>query len=98
MSRYRITRRADRDLEAIWRRVAHDNGVEVADRIERELHDAMAVIAAHPHAGHTRADVRNPQYRFWSVYSFVIAYRANANPVTVSRVVHGGRDFKKLFG
>lgn len=98
MSRYHITRRADRDIDAIWRRIAVDNGVEVADRIERDLHEAMGMLAEHPRAGHIRADVTNPRYRFWSVYSFVIAYRFDANPLTVSRVVHGGRDFKKLFG
>jgi antitoxin ParD1/3/4/toxin ParE1/3/4 len=97
MSRYHITRRADRDLDAIWRRIAHDNGVKVADRIEQELHDAMTMLAAHPHAGHVRPDVPNPRYRFWSVYSFVIAYRPDVSPVTISRVVHGGRDFRKLF-
>jgi toxin ParE1/3/4 len=98
MSHYRITRRADRDLDALWHRIAQDNGIQVADRIEEELHDAMAMLADHPNAGHLRADVPNKRYRFWSIYSFVIAYRPNVTPVTISRVVHGGRDFKKLFG
>ena len=98
MSRYHITRRADSDLDAIWRRIAKDNGVQVADRIEQELHDAMAMLADHPFAGHSRADVSNPRYRFWSVYSFVIAYRVNSKPLIISRVVHGGRDFRSLFG
>jgi plasmid stabilization system protein ParE len=97
MSVYHVTRRADNDLEAIWRRIALDNGVQVADRIERELHDAMQLLADNPLAGHVRSDVSNPRYRFWSVYSFVIAYRVNSKPLTISRVVHGGRDFKQLF-
>jgi plasmid stabilization system protein ParE len=98
MSRYHITRRADRDLELIWQQIAHDNGAAVADRIERELHDAMTRLADHPRAGHTRADVSNPRYRFWSVHSFVIANRPDTRPLTVSRVVHGGRNFRNLFG
>ena len=97
MTRYQLTRRADRDLESIWRHVARDNGVQVADRIEQELHDAMLLLATHPKAGHERGDVSNPRYRFWSVYSFVIAYHVDSTPLTISRVLHGGRDFKKLF-
>jgi plasmid stabilization system protein ParE len=50
MSVYHVTRRADNDLEAIWRRIALDNGVQVADRIEQELHDAMQLLADNPQA------------------------------------------------
>lgn len=97
MSKYVLTRRADRDLDQIWKRIAQRNGVNVADRIEQELHEAMQLLADNPRAGHIRPDVKSPEYLFWSVYSFVIAYRPATNPLTISRVVHGARDFKKLF-
>lgn len=45
----------------------------------------------------TRADVRNPRHRFWNVYKFVIAYRPDKEPLIVARVVHGARDFRRLF-
>lgn len=97
MSRYVLTKRADRDLDAIWDLIERTNGVGVADRIERELHSAMEMLADHPLMGHQRVDVPNPNYRFWNVYRFVIAYRTDKNRVHVSRVVHGARDFRKLF-
>lgn len=50
-----------------------------------------------PGKGHTRSDVRNKVYRFWSVYSYVIACRFDDETLTVVRVVHGGRNFRKLF-
>lgn len=97
MSRFVLTKRADRDLDAIWDLVERANGVSVADRIERELHDAMRMLAAHPMVGHQRGDVRDPRYRFWSVHRFVIAYRTDRTPVHIVRVIHGARDFRKVF-
>jgi plasmid stabilization system protein ParE len=98
MSRYNLTRRADRDLDAIWNVIHANNGSTVADRIERELHDAMRLLADNPLIGHIRADVRNPRYRFWTVYNFVIAYYPAEKPLVIARVVHGARNFKSLFG
>jgi plasmid stabilization system protein ParE len=97
MSRYRLTRRADIDLDAIWTVISQNNGPSVADRIESELHQAMRLLAEHPGMGHTRADVRRAGYRFWSVYGFVVAYRFDKQPIVIARVVHGARNFKRLF-
>lgn len=97
MSRYVLSRQADRDLDAIWDAVANSNGEIVADRIERELHEAIILLAGNPFIGHTRPDVRDARYRFWSVYNFVIAYRMDRSPLHVARVIHGARDFRKLF-
>ena len=97
MSRYYISRSADRDLDAIWRVINENNGPNVADRIDRELHNAIQLLADNPLMGHRRADVRDPRYRFWSVYNFVIAYRPEKSPLVVARVVHGARDFKTIF-
>jgi plasmid stabilization system protein ParE len=97
MSRYRLTHQADLDLDAIWKFISENNGRSVADRIELELHEAMCLLAANPGVGHKRIDVRRSNYRFWSVYGFVIAYRFDKNPIVVARVVHGARNFRRLF-
>jgi hypothetical protein len=47
--------------------------------------------------GHQRLDVANPSYRFWRVYSYLIAYRVRGGILYVSRVVHGAQDFRRLF-
>ncbi len=50
-----------------------------------------------PGKGHTRADVRDVRYRFWSVYSYIIAYRFDEETVTIVRIVHGRRNVRKIF-
>jgi hypothetical protein len=41
--------------------------------------------------------VKKPRLRFWSVFSYVIAYWYDNNTLTVERVVHGRRNFRRLF-
>ena len=50
-----------------------------------------------PGKGHARADVKDPRYRFWCVYSYLIAYRFDDKSLTVVRVVHGRRNLRRLF-
>lgn len=93
---FRLSRAADKDLSDIWDYVARDS-VQNADRVESELHSAMQLLASFPGMGHQRSDVDDPRYRFWNVYNFVIAYRMRGRTLTVVRVIHGSRDFRKLF-
>ena len=74
MRRVVFNRRAERDLNDIWDYISKDS-LDAADaviaRIRQEIHE----LARMPGVGHRRADVKSPTYRFWSVYSYVIAYR-----------------------
>ena len=62
-----------------------------------QLEQAIRNLGKMPGKGHTRADVKPSHYRFWSVYSYVIAYHFDEKTLTVARVVQGARDFRKLF-
>jgi plasmid stabilization system protein ParE len=95
MKRFRITPRASADIDEIWTYIAQDNP-SAADRVEQQLHDAMRLLAEFPGIGHVRADVDDPRYRFWSVFSYVIVYRPDPKPVEVIRVIHGSRDIGSL--
>ena len=86
------------DLEAIWAHIANDAGAQTAGTVVAEVLDAIEKLAEMPGMGHRRADVRDARYRFWSVKSYVIAYRADVQVLRVARVVHGRRDFRALFG
>ena len=86
-----VTRSAFRDLGAIWSHIAADS-IDAADRVREEFYDAIRKIAEAPGIGHRRLDVANKSYRFWSVYSYLIAYRVQGETLYVSRVVHGARD------
>ncbi|HWE95521.1 MAG TPA: type II toxin-antitoxin system RelE/ParE family toxin [Tepidisphaeraceae bacterium] len=96
MSKYVLTARARLDLRLIWLRIAEDN-IDSADKVKAKLQLAMEQLADMPGMGHRRADVKNPRYRFWSVYSYLIVYYPETKPLQVVRVVHGAQNIKKLF-
>ena len=58
---YRISRRADNDIERICDRIAQDNP-DVADRLDERIHGAIQLLADFPKLGHTRADVKDARY------------------------------------
>jgi antitoxin ParD1/3/4/toxin ParE1/3/4 len=96
VSKYVLTARARLDLRLIWLRIAEDN-IDSADKVKAKLQLAMEQLADMPGMGHRRADVKNPRYRFWSVYSYLIVYYPETKPLQVVRVVHGAQNIKKLF-
>ena len=93
---YRISRRADTDIDRICNRIAEDNP-DAADRLDEQIHRAIQLLAAFPGMGHTRADVADKRYLFRAVGSYVIAYRVEQKDLVVVRVLHGARDFRRLF-
>ncbi|HEX8912491.1 MAG TPA: type II toxin-antitoxin system RelE/ParE family toxin [Humisphaera sp.] len=83
------------DLLEIWHHIAADS-VQNANLVTDRIETAIRNLAAMPGMGHERPDVDDPRYRFWSVSSYVIAYRFDATTLVVVRVVHGSRDFRGL--
>jgi len=94
--KYRISRRADTDIERICDYIAQDNP-DAADRLDERIHRAIQLLARFPGMGHTRSDVNDKRYLFWAVGNYVIAYRVEPKELVVVRVVHGARDFRRLF-
>lgn len=54
---YRISKRADRDIEEICDRIALDNP-SAADSFDLKLHDQIKRLSEMPGMGHQRADRR----------------------------------------
>jgi len=94
--KYRISRPADKDIEQICSYIAEDNPA-AADQLDERIHKAIKMLARLPGIGHSRADIKDKRYLFWAVNNYVIAYRLLGKELTVVRVVHGGRDFRKPF-
>lgn len=92
---YRLSPQANMDIEAICDYMAESDPA-AADRLEDRIHDALKLLAELPGMGHRRQDVSDPRYRFWSVGKYVIAYRHEEELIVV-RVLHGAREFRKLF-
>jgi toxin ParE1/3/4 len=94
--KYRISRRADTDIERICDRIAQDNP-EAADRLDERIHRTIIILSKFPGMGHNRPDVEDKRYLFWANGDYVIAYRIERKKLVVVRVLHGARDFRKLF-
>jgi len=97
MKSFVLTPRAELDLIEIWEYLAQDN-LETADRILHELEATMCKLARMPGMGHVREDLVDPRHRCWPVYSYLIVYRPETEPLQVVRVVSGYRDLARLLG
>lgn len=95
MTRYALSADAVLDLEEIVDFVAADS-VEASRRVLGDLLAAMNQLAEMPRMGHVRPEVAEGDIRFWVVHSYLIAYRAEVEPIQVLRVVSGYRDLTGL--
>lgn len=96
MRKLRVRPQARLDLLDIWNHIARDD-VQAANRVGDRIDDAILGLVRMPGKGHSRSDVKKNGYRSWKVYSYVIAYEYDDEHLTVVRVVHGRRDFRRLF-
>jgi plasmid stabilization system protein ParE len=97
MTAFVLTPAAAQDLEAIWEFVAQDNSA-AADRVLKALENAMRKLARNPGMGHRREDLADRCHRFLLVYSYLVVYRVETEPLQVLRVLHAARDVQALLG
>ena len=93
MIRALATPEARADLRAIWEYIA-DVNIEAADRVLDQIEEAFNRLADMPGIGHFRLDFLDRRYRFYTVYSYVIAYRWEAQPIEIIAVIHGARNLR----
>ena len=96
MSSYVLSPQADEDIFEIWRYLYERGGDEIADRVESEIYAAFDALAQNPRIGHQRSDLTSYPVLFFTVYSYMIVYRAQA-PLEIARVLHGRRDLRRIF-
>lgn len=94
--RFVLTPEARQDLIDIWNYIAEDS-IDKADRVIGRVHDAFVRLAQSPGMGHNREDLADSRHRFWTIYSYVIAYRGDTTPVQIIAVVHGARHLDAFF-
>jgi toxin ParE1/3/4 len=87
LSRYRLSRRADRDIEDIARFTVARWGWSQAETYIEGLHEAFGTIARFPEIGR-RADRIRPGYLRFEHGSHSIFYRVVPEGVTIVRVLH----------
>lgn len=92
MTRYVLSPEAKADLGEIRDYLVSQGGKRLARYVLQELTEAIRLLAANPEAGHRREDLTPLPVKFWPVFTYLIAYDANARPLAVIRVLHGRRD------
>ena len=83
------------DLSEIWDYYAGRAGRRQADKIVREISDALRPIEDYPFAGRARDEVR-PGLRSITARPYVIFYRMRDDVAEIVRILHGRRDLDRL--
>src|SRR5579862_6644834 len=84
--RFVLTPEARADLVEIWDYIAEDS-IDNADQVLARLDDAFTRLAQTPGMGHHREDLADLRHRFWTVYSYVVAYRSETAPAASMHVL-----------
>ena len=92
---YRLTERAEADVEAIADFIAGDS-VDAAVKVVLALEDAFVLLASRPGIGHVRQDLTDRPLKFWSVYSYLVVYDSDSDPLTIVAVLHGARNVAEI--
>ena len=87
---YRLSPRAEQDLDEVWLYVAEDASPTTADRLIDDLVDRFDLLAEQPRMGRLRPEF-GPGVRSIGVENHVVYYRHDGE-VQVARVLHGRRD------
>jgi hypothetical protein len=56
----------------------------MADRVEFAIRERIAFLAGAPRAGHRRKDLTDEDVKFFPVYSYLIVYRPETNPLQIA--------------
>jgi antitoxin ParD1/3/4/toxin ParE1/3/4 len=97
MRLYELTPEARGDLADIADYIATRGSLERALKVIRDLREAFRNLAQMPGMGHFRDDLLDRRYKFWCVYSYLIAYEWQVKPIRVIAVAHGARDLETFF-
>jgi toxin ParE1/3/4 len=94
---YILSPEAEQDLLEIRAYYLTQANARVTRYVMSEITRAFRFLAATPGAGHVRADLTDEPVKFWSVFSYLIAYDPAMQPLGIARVRHGSQDLGALF-
>ena len=99
MGRFILAAAARADLRGISDYIRQESPT-AARRVREELRSAMRRLAEMPGMGHLREDLVeiDSALRFWPVFSYLIVYRTETDPLEIVRILHGTRDVRAILG
>lgn len=81
---------AVQELNEIYEYIAADN--PAAERVCKEILDAIRSLVKFPHQGHRRPDLASGPLRFQLVREYLIAHAPDEKRLVVIAVIHGRRN------
>jgi antitoxin ParD1/3/4 len=95
VTRFSVAPQAIDDLLEIWEYIARDSE-EAADRVQSEFFETFDALARMPGQGHSRKDLTRRPVLFFPLYSYLIVYQPEIDPIRIMAVVHGRRNVKRV--
>ena len=92
--RYLLVPEAQFDLEQLLDYIAEDN-IDAALKVHERFLKVFHLLAENPEIGHFRDDLTSKPIRFYSVYSYLVVYIADATPLQIVRVLGSRQDIAK---
>ena len=93
---FQVAHAAAKDIDEILEYILLNGGRQAAVRVTERLHADLRLLSGRPELGHLRHDLTRAQVRFWRVWSYMVVYRPDAEPIEIVRVLHGARDLREL--
>jgi plasmid stabilization system protein ParE len=91
---YFVSPEANSDIFEIWRRITKDSGKLAT--VDAELHAVFEALARMPGQGHGREDLTPRPVLFFPLYSYVVVYQPDTDPIRIMAVLRGTRNVKRL--
>jgi plasmid stabilization system protein ParE len=92
MKNHQIGVAAERDMNAIWERLAQES-IDEADRVIAGFFGAFDILARTPSMRPARRDLTDQPVHFWPFGDFMIVYRAQTeNHIEIVAITEGPQD------
>ena len=95
MARHVLSAEAHRDWEEILEYIATDS-IDSGLKVHERFLEVFRILGENPEAGHFRKDLTSRPLRFFPVYSFLVVYLANTDPIEIVRILGGTRDVEQI--
>jgi len=94
MKRWKLSYKAEADLEAIYDYSFEKWGLNQAEKYTHDIHEAIVAIAASTNYGRSIDNVKKG-YRKAHINRHFIIYKTESHIITVNRILHEKMDVKR---
>lgn len=95
MPEYFLTPDARQDWAEILEYIASDS-LDHALKARQRFLEVFRFLGENPYAGHARNDLTRRPVRFFPVYTYLVIYLADTDPVEIVRILSATRDLLRL--